>query len=170
MRPDDILDAIGNVDDSLLVTAQERPKPVKLLKHLTQLAPVAACVLLLLVLSFGFFILRGNEKESSGPPDSVQKEQALIYYVDNNEIVSSERLLPLNVEYLFEAWRNLNRLNENVRLIDISYAENTTTITITEALKTYYETVDATLLLNSLQLTLQHAFPSDYEDCRFTYE
>ncbi len=174
MKPDDLLDAIGNVDDALIATAQECPRRKHLSKLWIPLASVAACVLLFIVLPVVFISLRGAGSEDyAEPPKTGQSPgnvRVQIYYLKDNEIATSEQLLLPSVEEIFAAWLALNGIDEEVRLIRISYADGVTTFTVTEELVTYYDTMDASLLLESLQTTLQHAFPSEYEDCRFAYE
>ena len=106
---------------------------------------------------------------SSADPGSDGKEEDIssisIYYLGEDGI-AVEQTEWLSIQDVFNTWRDLNGLGEDVEFINqflICSADDPTSVTvvnlwISNEIENYYETVDKELLLRSLALTMTEYF------------
>ena len=116
----------------------------------------------------------------------------LVYYVDGDKLSSEEQHLSFTKEAIFTAWREKNGIGEEVKLIDWKVEDNgysTTfefqgneyikytlpnyfilTLTVSENLKDYYDTVDSELLLESLKQTMKSYSNVEYDEIHVLFE
>ena len=164
MRSDDILDAIGEVDDDLVRGAKEIRRSHKAL-WLT-LSSVAACLLIVFMLPIVFISMKGA---SSADPGSDGKEEDIssisIYYLGEDGI-AVEQTEWLSIQEVFNTWRDLNGLGEDVRFISQDFIVSTDDpvtvsvvhLVISDDIENYYDSVDKKLLLETLTLTMTEYF------------
>ena len=166
MRSDDILDAIGELDEALVRNAKNIKRSHKTLWM--TLGSIAACILITFMFPIVFISMKGANSEA---PDSAEnanptdKPHISIYYVEG-DIISVDKIEFAAVEDVFNAWRNSNCLGENVQFIDHFFicssddpsSSTVVNIWISDEIENYYETVDKDLLLKSLKLTMMEYF------------
>lgn len=182
MRPDDIPEAIGNVDDECAKKVRGKKKNHK--AFWITLGSVAACLIITLIIPalsrFGAF-----ERFTSNITNDTAVEEAYvaieenyvdIYYVSGGEIEHSQKHLPLSAKDVFNAWKEQNSIGDDVKFIDVSIEDNGKTtefevagqtvikhekgdcfiynLTISKSIEDYYNTVNSELLLESLKKTM----------------
>lgn len=153
MKSDDILDAIGLVEDAYIKKAKEKKKSKKNKKNMwITIGTIAAClVLFFLIPNIPNFI--GYNAE--GPEDG---NHVWIYYVDGNAISREQATLPKTSQAVFASWKEKNGIGEEVVLLDVTESPEedgaALYITVSANIETYYETIDAELLLESLKQTM----------------
>ena len=166
MRSDDILDAIGELDEVLVRNAKNIKRSHKTLWM--TLGSIAACILITFMFPIVFISMRGASSADPSAPeanDSVGKTHVSIYYVEG-DIISVDKIEFAAVEDVFNTWRNSNCLGDDVRFIDQFFicssddpsSSTVVNIWISEEIENYYETVDKDLLLKSLKLTMMEYF------------
>lgn len=176
MRSDDILDAIGEVDEALVKGAKEIKRSHKTLWM--TVSSLAACLLIMFMFPIVFISMKGASSadpsapsEEDGANDSIGRTEVSIYYVEDGEI-AADKVEWLEIREFFNAWRDLNGLGEDVEFIDqffICSADDPTSVTvvnlwISDEIENYYETVDKELLLRSLTLTMTEYFDVSEDD------
>lgn len=187
MRPDDLIDAIGDVEETFVKKAKENQrirKPVWFL-----IVPVAACLALTFYLMLGDLVQIDRGLCSGAGPASVEPDGAdsggesgaeykevWIYYVENGEMAGERQYLPAQVSEIFNAWRQQNKIGDEVELLDCqmeSYSETGAPqsseegidshenedycvlyVTVSKNLETYYHNGNEELLLESLKKTM----------------
>ena len=190
MKPDDILDAIGNVEEIYVKKAKEKKKS----HWMTWIAvsSIAACVAVMIGIPFLSFFLHGAG--SSAPPGGAEDAATLvradvwIYYVDGEEISRQEEWLQLSAEDIFYMWRDKNGLGEDVQFIRAEIDSNGKTVesenivnhevgdyfvynlTITKSIENYYDIIDSELLLESLKQTMLEYSDIDYNEYHLKLE
>lgn len=161
MRVDDILDAIGNVDDKCVVKAKEPKKlNVVLLVSGTIGSVAAGLVVMFLLLNIMNFI----GYSSSGGPSfggiELQKENISIYYVENGKLERTyEELKPLD-KYVIEAWKEKNKISKNVDIQKGITCEDgyvTMYLVISEDFMSCCDTGSLDLILESLKKTMSYS-------------
>lgn len=150
MKSDDILDAIGLVEDACVKKAKEKKKTKK--NMWITIGTIAAClVLFFLIPNIPNFI--GYDAEDPGAGDDVW-----IYYVDGDAISREQATLPKTSQAVFASWKEKNGIGEDVVLLDVteSLEEDGAAlyITVSANIETYYEIIDSELLLESLKQTM----------------
>lgn len=171
MRPDDILDAIGNVDDIYVKRAKEKKKSYK--RVWVTMGSLAAC-LAVVILSVGIrgFMLGGDGTISTedrfGYP---LKENLEIYYVEGEELLCEQENIFCTPEDIFEAWKQKNGIGQEVILIAYQEENNDSVLTlvVSENIKDYYDAIDSKLLMESLEETLKACLPA-YDEWRITFD
>ena len=175
MRSDDILDAIGEVDEALVRKAREIKKSHKAV-WLT-LSSIAACFLLAFMLSIVFISMKGASSADPSAPSQEDNENdgvrthVSIYYIDGDTLASDE-ILWGSARDVFNAWRDANGLGEEVEYKSHFYLATTDDppssvnvfFVITNELEDYYETIDKDLLIKSLKLTLSEYLNKPEDD------
>lgn len=195
MRPDDILDAIGQVDDTCVQQARQK-------RNLWKTAGVTAGALAACFLAV-FLLLPEGEDQPDQPSQPVHAETAIgeaaileenvwIYYVDGQTIAREERFLPCQPRDIFAAWKEKNRIGDEVELIRVHIDSNSTTtvrefegmslvehklgdyfilnLTVSANLEDYYDAVDPDLLLDSLQQTMSGYSSMEYDEYHLILE
>ena len=165
MKAEDLLNAIGEIDDSYLDVAIEKPKPRKMIWF----GSLAACFLLVLVLPYGF--LHGMYFRNSAEVDYAAKDYTRfsVYYPENNKLSSMTYEIQGGYEEMFFAWKKQNGIGEEVFLKEIvlnpSSQENFDTavnfqsekilrISISSTFSAYLDENTKDLLLESLKKTV----------------
>lgn len=129
MKNTELLDYLGEIDDDLIVNAMKKPKPLK--KMLAAFGTLAACVVLAVVVtttlnrspafenSTSSFYTTGGASEQPSVEISeggCEPLQAQLCYVRDGVLLSENRELP-DEQAVFEAWKQLNGIGDEVRLI-----------------------------------------------------
>lgn len=167
MRSDELWDAIGEIDESYLKEAKEKPNRRKI--TWVGIGSLAACFLFLLFLPNGFLHRNFlNDLEA----DYVSKDYTKfsVYYVDGDTLACFTYEIHGGYEEMFFAWKNQNGIEENVVLKDItlqpkiggddiviedsSGRDCILRIEISSAFADYMEKDNAELLVESLKKTV----------------
>lgn len=193
MKSDDILDAIGNVDDACVKKAKEKKKSHKAIW--ITIGSLAACAVLR-YLPFIFIAMHGAGAAMDGSPSNgeiaVAYKDVRLYYVDENEIKQTERYLPLSAEEIFAAWREKNDIGDEVAFFGTEIDSNGKTVeyesdgeavvrheigdyfvytlTISKRIEDYYDRVDPELLLESLKKTMTGYSAIQYDEYHLILE
>ena len=129
MKNTELLDYLGEIDDDLIVNAMKKPKPLK--KKLAVFGTLAACVLLGVAVfttlnrSPAFENSTSSVYTTGGASEQPSVEiseggceplQAQLCYVRDGVLLSENRELP-DEQAVFEAWKQLNGIGDEVRLI-----------------------------------------------------
>lgn len=188
MKVEQLVDAIGNIDDKYLVNARKENRRNNYRKIL---GVAAACVVLVIaspwiVLSLVKMGNGNNVAMDQTQPEGSQGEVAIsyenmnIYYVKDGKVKKEKEYLPCVAEDVFTAWKKKNGIGEEVLLLDFKIEDNGTTteedgmtghtigtyfelhITVSKELENYYELLGEELLLESLEKTM-----TEYPDIEF---
>ena len=140
------------------------------------------------------FLEFGVHLQSSAPPGDgmIGQEYVWIYYVNGEEIRSEQELLRLSPEIIFNAWRDKNGLQDDVKFIKVNInssgkttesefegenAENngvgsyrTYYLTITKSIENYYDNINSELLLESLKRTMTEYSGFEYNEYHLILE
>ncbi len=193
MKKDDmLLDAIGEIDETLVRQARQKKK------SRTAIAVGAVSLAACLALVFAVPSVRNAIAGFVSPQESTtellmsgtamweegENEMALawddisVYYVDGGKLSSITEYLPCSPQPIFEVWKEQNGIGDEVKLVKVRIESNAETtysefegesvaehkvgdyfilnITLSENIKTYYDRLDETLLLESLKKTLSY--------------
>lgn len=182
MRIDDILDAIGEVDEVLVRGAKEVRGSHKTLW--VTLGSLAACLLILFMYPIVFISMKGASSadpsapsQNDGENDAIGRTEVSIYYVEDGEI-AVDKVEWLQIREFFNAWRDTNGLGEDVEFINqflICSADDPPSSTvvnlwISDEIENYYDTMDKELLLRSLTLTMTEYFDITEDDFLLTLQ
>lgn len=195
MKPHDIFDAIGNVDETCVMKAKEKKKSHK--KLWITASSIAACLALIICLPIIFMSMNnmGTDKNNTaGPNDGNDGEMAMeqdnvwIYYVDGDEIGREKQYLPMDPEDIFNAWKEKNSIGDDVEFIRVKIDSNGKTtekngmvehqignyfvcnLTISKNIENYYDTIDKELLLDSLEQTMTGYSNIEYDEYNLILE
>lgn len=199
MRPDDILDAIGNVDDECVKKAREKKKNHK--AFWITLGSAAACLIIALIIpALSRFGVSENSTSNITNDTAVEETYDMaivedyvdIYYVSDGEINHSKKHLPLSAKDVFNAWKEQNGIGDDVKFIDVSIEDNGKTtesevagqtvikhetgdyfiynLTISKSIEDYYDTVNSELLLESLKKTMTGYQKLEYQEYNLILE
>lgn len=192
MKPDDILDAMENIDDVLVKKAKEKTRSQKAV-WLT-VGSIAAGLALAFCVPYVFFLLNGARNADPGRDGgemAVGQDYVEIYYVDGDEIQCQEKWMRLSAEDIFNAWREKNGLGNEVKFIGVTICgdgkttgwefegENVAsevgdylvyTLTIAKSIENYYDTLDSGLLLESLKQTMTGYSGVEYDEYHLILE
>lgn len=113
MKPDDLLDAIGEIEDSYLDTAYEK-KPRRTIKWIG-IGSLAAC-LLFLFMPFGVLHRLNSNDTVEVDYSSKDYTRFFVYYVDGETLSSFTYEIHGGYEEMFFAWKNQNGIGEEVLL------------------------------------------------------
>lgn len=170
MKPDDILDAIGNVDDVYIKKAKEKKKAHKVMW--IAISTIAACLALFVVspmlLFFGGF-------GATAPKDSVGNEMKAewgdvwIYYVDGSKISCEQEYMQLPPKEIFAVWKEKNGIGDEVVLISVE-ADSVYNIAISKNIENYYDIINSELLLESLERTMTGYLDTEYAEYNLILE
>ena len=176
MRIDDILDAIGEVDEVLVRGAKEVRGSYKTLW--VTLGSLAACLLILFMYPIVFISMKGASSADPGSDGEADSISSISIYYLGEDGIAVDQTEWLSIQEVFNTWRDLNGLGEDVRFISQSFIVSTddpATVTVvnlvvSDDLENYYETVDKELLLRSLALTMTEYFDITEDDFRLTLQ
>lgn len=166
MKVDDLLDAIGEIDDSFLEPMEEKTKHKKI--FWSGIASLAACLALFLFLPNGFLSRWMSRNETDYAP--MDCASFLVYYVDGESLLSFNYEIFGGYDEMFFAWKNQNGIGQDVLLKDITIhsvsdgdsefslnsdrlSANILRVTLSSSFSSYLEEND-TLLLESLKKTV----------------
>ena len=138
MKPHDIFDAIGNVDETCVMKAKEKKKSHK--KLWITASSIAACLALIICLPIMFISMNnmGTDKNNTAGPNegmlipdggndnemALEQDNVWIYYIDGNEIVREQQYLPMEPESIFNAWKEKNGIGDDVEFIRVNIDSN----------------------------------------------
>lgn len=194
MKPHDIFDAIGNVDETCVMKAKEKKKSHK--KLWITASSIAACLALIICLPIIFISMNniGSDKNNTaGPNDNngeiaMEQDDVWIYYVDGDEINREMQYLPMDPEDIFNAWKEKNGIGDDVEFIRVKIDSNGKTtekngvvehqignyfvcnLTISKSIENYYDTIDKELLLDSLKQTMTGYSNIEYDEYNLILE
>lgn len=195
MKPHDIFDAIGNVDETCVMKAKEKKKFHK--KLWITASSIAACLALIICLPIIFMSMNnmGTDKNNTaGPNDgnngeiAMEQDNVWIYYVDGDEIDREKQYLPMDPEDIFNAWKEKNGIDDDVEFIRVNIDSNGKTtekngvvqhqignyfvynLTISKSIENYYDTIDKELLLDSLEQTMTDYSNIEYDEYNLILE
>lgn len=154
MKPDDLLDAIGNVDDVCVKRAKEKKRPHRALW--AAMGALAACVCIVMMLPKGIL----NDSSNQAQDEEIYKN-IWIYYVEDGEVCKDQESILAQITAVFSAWKEKNGIGDEVELIQ--YSPLTTSITVSANLQAYYGTTDGALLLDSLKQTMAGYSDLEYD-------
>lgn len=117
-------------------------------------------------------------------------EDIAVYYVDGGKLSSITEYLPCSPQPVFEVWKEQNGIGGEVELLYVRIESNAETtysefegegvaehkvgdyfvlnLTLSENIRTYYDRIDETLLLDSLKKTLSYS-SIEYDEYRITF-
>ena len=192
MKRDDILDAIGNVDDACVKRAKEKKKSHK--KVWITLGSLAACLLVVfmlpgIILNFGGYDSADNVQDEE---IAVEYKNVWIYYVEDGQICKAKEYTAMQASSIFALWKEKNGIGDEVELIKFRIESNSSTttseydgegivkhevgdyrvlkITVSANLEAYYETIDSELLLESLKQTMTGYSNLEYDEYNLYFE
>jgi len=159
MKADDLLDAIGELDELYLEPLEEKPKRRKIVW--SGIGSLAACLLLFLFLPNGLL----NRMAMQNEADYVSKEYTSlwVYYAEDGSLSSFRYEIHGGDAEMFAAWKNKNGIGADVLLKDIELWEaapsNSETgyllrVTLTASFSQYLEADADGLLRESLKRTV----------------
>lgn len=132
MKSIDLLEAIGEIDEKLLETANKKKKSKKAI--IISFAAAVACVALIFTSYFPFekdpkddFAVSSGEVNSGGEAAVLASDDISIYYVENGEIKSETKHLECAPETIFNVWKSKNNISDEVKLISSKIESNGTT-------------------------------------------
>ncbi len=161
MTVDELLDAIGEIDDSYIEAAEDKPKRRKIMW--TGIGSLAACLLLVLFLPNGFLhkMSLNHEAADYAPKDYTS---FLVYYAQGETLSSFRYEIHGGYPEMFFAWKNQNGIGSEVLLKDIvltpisdtndSASQYILRITVSASFSDYLEKDGKELLLESLKKTV----------------
>lgn len=194
MKADDILDAIGDVDEMCVKRAKEKKKSYRTIWIVV--GSIAACAALC-CLPFLMIAMHGaGAAAPKGNPGNgetaVAYKDVRIYYVDGNEIKETQEYLPLSAEEIFAVWREKNGIGDEVTFGGVKIENNGNTIeyksngadvtrheigdyfvyniTISKRMEEYYDKIDSELLLDTLKKTMTGYFDIQYDEYHLLLE
>lgn len=176
MRIDDILDAIGEVDEALVRGAKEVRGSHKTLW--VTLGSLAACLLILFMYPIVFISMKGASSADPGSDGEADSISSISIYYLGEDGIAVDQTEWLSIQEVFNTWRDLNGLGEDVRFISQSFIVSTddpATVTvvnlwISDEIENYYDTMDKELLLRSLTLTMTEYFDITEDDFLLTLQ
>lgn len=195
MKPDDILDAIGNVDETCVKKAKEKKKLNK--KVWFTVGSLAACAVLVFCLPFIFSSGFLNDSITTGSPapdgeTAIEYKDVWIYYVKEDSLEREMQYLPIKASEIFYSWKQENGIGDEVVLIDYRIESDSTTstsefddegvvkhelgdyrilnVTVSKNIEEYYNTIDSELLLESLKQTMTGYIGLEFEEYHIFFE
>lgn len=189
MKKDQFYKLLGDIDEKN-IKAVEQPIVKKKHTWIKYIVPFAACLLLVLGISFNQ-ISRNNplgESSTSEQEIAIEHKNINIYYVNNNELFAVSEYLPCSAEEVFKSWKKANNIGNEVELIHFEIKNNgterkdsftasytvgdsfTMKVTVTENLKNYYSVIPENILLKSLKLTLTEYHNIDFDKYQIFFE
>lgn len=131
-----------------------------------------------------------KDDDDSDSSSSAKSAALNIYYVAGNDIKSSREDIDNDSDVVFDAWKKLNDIGDEVKLIDCKVDVETIdtnetvvdpdeytpekfrtiVITVSKNLEDYYSSVDEELLLMSLKVTMIEYSGTDFDACNIVLE
>ena len=166
MKVDDLLDAIGEIDDSFIEPMAEKTKRKKI--FWSGIGSLAACLALFLFLPNGLLSRWMSHSEADYAP--MDYTSFLVYYVDGDSMMSFNYEIFGGYDEMFFAWKNQNGIAQDVLLKDMTIhsasdgdsefslnsdllSDNILRVTLSSSFSSYLEENDS-LLLESLKKTV----------------
>ena len=195
MRADDLLDAIGKIDDESILDAKQIKKSKK--RTWITIVSVAACLVLFFLIPnipnfIGYNSSDDRYTEMSSTEMILAYDYIDVYYIENNTIKSEKVYLPCSPEDIFYYWRDKNGIGEEVRFIKVKIESNSKTtvsqfqgenvvehqigdyhvynLTISKNFKNYYKQFEESLLLEALEKTMKYNDSMNYNEFNIYFE
>ncbi len=176
MKEYDILNAIGDVDETAVKNAKVKRKSRR--RIFICAGSLAACAAVAISVGFasGYF---GTWGVASQIPADESKDTLApahgyvpVYYVQDGKIAAKKHYLQLSAEGVFTVWREENGIGDEVELIDVNIQDNgkatvdestaqyeagdrfVLNLTVSNEIEAYYDKTDSELLLDSLEQTM----------------
>lgn len=142
MKPEDILEVIGNVDEAYVKKAKGKKKSHK--RMWITIGSIAASVIVVCMLSIvinGMLAEKNADKYLNDEEIVIACDDVWIYYVTDSEagdlnsydntisekINRQKEYLPLSPDEIFGAWKLKNKIGEDVKLIEVKIDSNSKT-------------------------------------------
>ncbi len=195
MKADDLLDAIGIIDDESILNAKQIKKSRK--RAWITIGSVAACLVLFFLIPnipnfIGYNSSDDRYIEMSNTEIALAYDFIDIYYIENGNIKSEKVYLPCSPEDIFYYWRDKNGIGEEVQFIKVNIESNSKTtvsqfqgegvvehqigdyriynLTISKNFKNYYKQFDEKLLLEALEKTMKYNDSINYNEFNIYFE
>ena len=168
MNVDELLDVMGEIDDSYLTEAKEQPNRRKI--KWMAIGSLAACFFFVLFMPYGFLhrIVTMNQTEVDYTSKDYTKFQ--VYYADGDALSHFTYEIHGGYDEMFFAWKNQNGISGDVLLKKMNLQPNVAAedsipmdspgreyilrVEISSAFGEYMEKDNAQLLLESLKKTV----------------
>lgn len=177
MKPIDLLDSIGNIDDDIIIKSEKKHKTKKAIFIIVDVA--AACLVIcsaILVIKYPFWTETSTPDIPEPSNEVIEAPTAYdinIYYVSGNKLDTISQFVEIEPNAIFEAWKKANNIGSEVKLLDYkeehqiedsdyeysgvvthNIGEITVTLTISKNIEKYYNGTDSELLFESLKNTM----------------
>lgn len=137
MTNTNLLQAMGRIDPKLIAdAAPDVPQKKSTNKMWVKCASaVAACLVLVIAVTFitqyipTEYNLNYSYVGANGKEMYIADENVWIYYVDNGDIERERVKLPCTAENVFITWKHLNKISDDVKLIEYKIISNGNEIT-----------------------------------------
>lgn len=137
MTNTNLLQAMGRIDPKLIAdAAPDVPQKKSTNKMWVKCASaVAACLVLVIAVTFitqyipTEYNLNYSYVGANGKEMYIADENVWIYYVDNGDIERERVKLPCTTENVFITWKHLNKISNDVKLIEYKIISNGNEIT-----------------------------------------
>lgn len=137
MTNTNLLQAMGRIDPKLIAdAAPDVPQKKRTNKMWVKCASaVAACLVLVIAVTFitqyipTEYNLNYSYVGANGKEMYIADENVWIYYVDNGDIERERVKLPCTAENVFITWKHLNKISDDVKLIEYKIISNGNEIT-----------------------------------------
>lgn len=137
MTNTNLLQAMGRIDPKLIAdAAPDVPQKKSTNKMWVKCASaVAACLVLVIAVTFitqyipTEYNLNYSYVGANGKEMYIADENVWIYYVDNGDIERERVKLPCTAENVFITWKHLNKISNDVKLIEYKIISNGNEIT-----------------------------------------
>lgn len=180
MKKEQFYKILGDINEQVIKEAERPPVKQTKIKSIGYSLGAVACIVLICII--GIVYQRSNSPINSNSslyaPTSSESDVALeyksieIYYLKNNEIISTSEYLPCSPKDIFNCWKAYNKIGDEVQLIGVKIENNGTesvdsmtaaysagdifkiNVTVTKNLQNYYGILPEEKLLDSLKQTL----------------
>lgn len=194
MNKEQFYELLGEIDDNAVNAAQTPASGRIKRKLIATVAAVAACICVLAGAGIWYHNTKAllpdatieNESSTGIGEVAIAEENIEIYYIKDGAIASASVYLQCDPQTIFDSWREYNSIGDEVELISVRIDDNgteftdssgdsmvagytvgdtfTLTVTVTENIKNYYDTVGEEKLLESLKLTLIGYSDIDFDE------
>lgn len=178
MTDEDILEAIGELDDDLIFKAEARRPAAYYVKRSLGIgaacAAIFAAIVIIVPIVFFTFFFRASSSDPSytgtGAETEIGKENLTVYFVKNGKLLQGEVFIERTPEAVFDEWRSLCGISRDVSLEECSFVEkeieggqvvSLMQLTLSEPLADQAEGADGEMLRESLEQTMRKIFGVD---------
>ena len=195
MKKEQFYEILANIDENAIKEAEIKINTKPKSKNLVYAFTAIACIAIIFVIGVMFphsnntvngesqqFVSMASETEIA-----IEQKDITIYYLNNDEIVSSSLYLPCTSEEVFNSWKTLNGIGEEVELISVKIENNGTesinstatyntgdrfsiNVTVTKNLQNYCTNQNKDKLLESLKLTLTGYSEIKFDEYNLIFE